>query len=292
MSSDIEISFEVTNEDGTFIRRIVDANNAEEQAPIFSQTEYVERDGVLESMMSYNSKGFKTSETTYTWFHCLHRRRSHFPSGYTLDIGFAIRYKTGEWYPAFITLTDPEGRPHGLCDNEYGKGYWHHGIPLNQHKMYLYQYGNDNDGRVYFSPLNDGYFLVDHFYVDFRRNVGERMFNIYRLGSGSSAVGFVFGKDDPHVFDIRRREDFRPAANRYFVPVDFVFQDHVLPLANAQADGALFERQKKAALAFIDAQELPSEEYDKSARHYERAMKSCKRRNRGWFENAGSDSDN
>jgi hypothetical protein len=287
MSSDIEISFEVTNEDGTFIRRIVDANDAEEQTPIFSHIEYVERGGLLESMMSYNSKGFKTSETTYTWFHGLHRRRSHFPSGYTLDIGFAIHRETDEWYPAFITLTDPEERPHGLCDNVHGKGYWHHGIPLNYYKMYLFEYGNDNDGRVYFFPLKGGYFLVDHFYVYFRRNVGERMFNIYRLGDASSTMGFVFGKDDPHIFNIICRDNFRPAANRYFVPVDFVFQDHVSPTA----DDALFERQKKAALAFIDAQELPSEEYDKSARHYERAIESCKRRNRGWFENGGSDSD-
>ena len=289
MSTDIEVIIKTTDEDGTgtLIRRIVGAYGSEEDAPIFSHIEYVTENGLLESMITYNPYGFKTSETTYTWLHGLHRRLCHFPSGYTIDIRFAIHYETDEWYPAFITLTDPEGRPHGLCDSVHAKGYWHHGIPVDQHKMYLFERGNNNDGRVYFFQLNDGYFLVDHFYVYFHRNVGERMFNIYRLGGETSAVGFVFGKDDPHIFHIIRREDFQPAANRYFVPVDFVFQDHVLPTA----DEAVFERQKKAALAFIDAQELPSEDYDKSARHYEDTMECCKRRNRAWLENDGTDSE-
>ncbi len=291
LAEDIEVNIENTNNeltDDSFIRHISYARKVDKEHLIISHMEYGKKNGTLESVMTFDSTGFKTSETSFTWLQNFRRRRCHFPSGYTLDIFYVIKHDTPEWFSALISLTDAEGRPHGLLNDIGGKGHWYHGIPVSSHKMYLFESGNENDGRAYFFPLKDGYFLIDYFYVYMDYQYGDRMYNIYRLGTDASAVGFVFGKGNPHIFRIVKRAEYELAPNEYFVPVDFVFQDHDLPTA----DDTFFDRQKTAAQAFIDAQELPSEEYYKSAHHYESALFISRRRlEMDWSQCSNTDSD-
>jgi hypothetical protein len=242
----------------------------------FSVAEYAydKKNQTLNFFKSYNRSGRLASDTSYTWLQEFHLRRAALPSGYSYSVGMAIDGGTDEWFTSSFSLKDAEGRPHGRCDSFHYNIRWNHGIPVSPHKLYLFEDGNYSEGRVYFFPLKDGYFLVDYFYVSHIDWTAQRLYNIYKIGSDASPVGFVFGNDDPHMFYIIRREDYYLAANRYFVPVDFVFQDHILDTTDTEA----YERQKKAAMAFIDAQELPSEEYDKSARHYVMALECMERR--------------
>lgn len=239
---------------------------------------YDKKGHTLNGLKSYNRNGRLVSETSFTWLQEFHLRRTVLPSGYSYSVGMAIDAETDMWFTSSFSLRDAEDRPHGYCDCFQNNVRWNHGIPVSTHKLYLFEYGNHNDGRVYFFPLKDGYFLVDYFYVNVREGTAERLYNIYRIGTDASQVGFLFWKQDPHMFRIISRTDYYLAENRYFVPVDFVFQDHVLPIVNAQENVEVYERQKKAAMAFIDAQELPSEEYNKSARHYEMALEYMERR--------------
>lgn len=261
-----------------------------EAVPVdFSVAEYAydRKNQTLNSFKSYNRSGRLVSDTSYTWLQELHHRRAVLPSGYSYSVRMAIDGETDEWFTSYFSLHDTEGRPHGRCDGFHYNVRWKHGIPVSPHKLFLIEDGNYSEGRVYFFPLNDGYFLVDYFYISHVDWTAQRLYNIYKIGSDASPVGFVFGKDDPHMFYITRREDYIPGANRYFVPVDFVFQDHMLETADTE----LYARQKKAAMAFIDAQELPSEEYDKSARHYEMALECMERRKNAPPVDSDSDQD-
>ncbi len=284
--TDIEVQFETVIRNNVILRSMIAPKTVydeEEGAAVpvdFSVAEYAydRNKETLDEHKAYNRSGRIAAETSFTWLQEIHHRRAVLPSGYSYSVGMAIDAETDEWFTSSFSLKDAEGRPHGRCDSFNNNIQWKHGIPVSPHKLYLFEYGNDNDGRVYFFPLKDGYFLVDYFYVNVREGIAERLYNIYRIGSDTSQVGFLFWKQDPHMFRIIPREDYYLAENRYFVPVDFVFQDCVLPLANAPADAELYEHQKKAAMAFIDAQELPSEEYNKSARHYEMALEYMERR--------------
>jgi hypothetical protein len=105
MSMDIEVIIVNTVNEfipNSFIRLIAYAKEVDEQYRVISHMEYGEKNGLLDSMRSFDSRGFITSETTFTCLQNFGRRRCHFSSGYTFDISFAKNYETDEYFLAFI----------------------------------------------------------------------------------------------------------------------------------------------------------------------------------------------
>lgn len=263
MMKDLEVKIVVTNQGHNFFRRIICADEDAERYYKISEMSYDPKKNTLDTMEVFNAESVKVCETKFTWLQNIHRYRSQLPSGCIFDIGFAIDYETDEWIPSSFSYTDVEERRHGFGEGPYGRVRWSHGYPMNSHKMYLYEEMRLSEGRAYFFPLKDGYYVVDYYYGDYECNYYRRLFNIYRIDPSGSAC-FVFEKGYDHSFSIVETGGHKRYID-YHIPVEFVFKDHLIPTA----DEGLYKKQKAAALAFIDSMELPSEEYDKSARHYE-----------------------
>lgn len=264
MMEDLEVNILASNTGHNSFRRIFCADEDVERYYRISEMKYDVKKNTLDTMEVFNAESVKICETKFTWLQNFQQCRRQLPSGCIFDICFAIDHETDEWIPDSFSYTDGEERRHGFCEGPYGRVRWSHGFPLSPHKIYIYEEMRLSEGRAYFFPLKDGYYVVDYYYGDYESDYYRRLFNIYRIDPSGSAC-FVFEKRYDHDFSIVETGGHKRFID-YHLPVDFVFKDHIVPTA----DEALYKKQKAAALAFIDSMGLPSEEYDKSARHYER----------------------
>jgi hypothetical protein len=249
---DLEVRFVENDNNYIFSRKIICADEDAERYYKISEMSYDPKKKTLDTMEVFNAESVKVCETKFTWLQNFHGYRSQLPSGCIFDIGFAIDYETDQWIPYSFSYTDSEERRHGFEEGPYGRVLWSHGYPMNSYKMHLFEERSLAEGRVYFFPLKDGYYIVDYYYGECECNYYRRLFNIYRIDPSGSAC-FVFEKGYDHSFSIVETGTHQRYID-YHLPVEFVFKDHMIPTA----DERLYKKQKAAALAFIDSMELPS----------------------------------
>ncbi len=273
MEGDIEVEIRMFDGNQRYYKEICCAGPVIQRYPTISKTEYM-YNGVLFCNIVYNSNGFIIHETEWNRDYSFEKVRHQLPSGYSYEverIGYIYEVEsifdddfTGSAYT--LSIIDEFERPHGFHDYRHGKVRWVHGHPETAHEIYIFEHNNTSEGRVFFTPLKDGYYLLDYYYIDCDQEITERFYNIYRLDPQGS-MNLVFVKKFDHTFAIRKKGSHERYID-YNIPVSFMFQHYMTPTQ----DRKLYALQKKEVDAYLEAHGFRPEDYDKSAPYYESYM--------------------
>ena len=264
MNGDIEVEIELFQGYRHFLKTIRCTDFRVRRHPRISKWEYTD-EGLLISNTVYNSEGsiLHQMECAYDGeFTALEHR---LPSGYTHKLEGNFFHADGNVVGVEYTnsIVDKEGRPHGLRTNQRGFPRWNHGHPETEYQMYIYEQNNTSDGRVFFTPLGDGLYLLDYYYIDCDQEICERFYNIYRLDP-EGPVNLVFEKKHDHTFAIRPKGSHERYID-YNIPVQFINPDFQTPTQ----DGRFYALQKKVAQTYLEVHGFRPENYDNSTPYYE-----------------------
>jgi hypothetical protein len=267
MDGDIEVKIRTINGNGRYYKKISCADPDIERYHEISKTDYI-YNGVLIGNVVYNSNGVIIHETEWDRDDSFQKVRHRLPSGYSYEIESIFgRYDDdfiGNVYT--VSIIDESGRPHGIRGYQHGKVRWANGHPETAHEMYIFEDNTISEGRIFFTPLGDGFYLLDYYYIDCDQEITERLYNIYWLNI-HGPVNLVFEKNYEHTFEIREKG----AHERYIdynIPVQFMFQHYITPTE----DRKLYALQKKEVDAYLEAHGYRPEDYDKSTPYYESFM--------------------
>jgi hypothetical protein len=232
-----------------------------------SKREYTD-EGLLIECLVYNKEGSVAHQTELGWDSSFEGLQHILPSGYTYKLERVLHRNDDDLRGSSYrnSIIDKEGRSHGFRTYQHGCSRWVHGHPETAHEMYIYEHNNISEGRVFFTPLGDGLYLLDYYYIDCDQEITERFYNIYRLDPHGN-VNLVFEKKFDHTFAIREKG----AHERYIdynIPVQFMFQHYITPTQ----DRKLYALQKKEVDAYLETHGFRPEDYNKSAPYYESYM--------------------
>lgn len=267
MADDIEVEIEIYQGYRNFFKTIQCTDFRARRCREISKYEYTDQ-GILFEYAVYDNEGSVIHQIELGLDNTFHLLQHKLPSGYTYKLECPVHLQEEHYlrYEYAKSIVDKEGRPHGVYFSNYGRTEWVHGHPETAHQMFIYEHNTKSEGRVFFTPLGGGLYLLDYYYIDCDQEICERFYNIYRL-KPEGPVNLVFEKKHYHTFAIRPKG----AHERYIdynIPVEFINPDFQTPTQ----DGKFYALQKKVAETYLESHGFRPEDYDKSRPYYEHYM--------------------
>lgn len=267
MAEDIEVEIQVYRGYRTLLKSIRCTDFRIRRHPVISKCEYIDEGHLFECVI-YNKDGDVLHQTELGRNNSFQTLQHKLPSGYTYKLECPLHLQDEHYlrYEYRNSIVDNEGRPHGLYFSNFGGTRWVHGHPETAHQMFIYEHNTKSEGRVFFTPLGGGLYLLDYYYIDCDQEICERFYNIYRLNP-EGPVNLVFEKKHQHTFGIRLKGSHERYID-YNIPVEFINPDFQTPTE----DRKFYALQKKEVDAYLEAHGFRPEDYDNSTPYYESYM--------------------